>query len=113
MSVEKWGVTETARFRDDLLHYQPSEALLRSWRANIRHDPMIGQPADDGTGIGEYDYAVGDMVIRYIVVPEQRHIILMTLRRRSEVVRSSRPSAGGIWRVMLDVLRLWSGLKWW
>ena len=83
MSFEQWGITETARFRHDVLHYQPSEALLRSWRENIRHDPMIGQPAEDGTGIGEHDYVVGDLVIRYIVVPEQRHVILMTLRQKS------------------------------
>ena len=113
MSVEKWGMTETTRFRDDVLHYQPPEASLRSWRENIRNDPMIGRPAEDGTGIGEYDYAVGDLVIRYVVVPQQRHIILMTLRQRSEVLRSSRPNAGRIWRILLDVVRLWSGLKWW
>ncbi len=113
MSVETWGMTETTRFRDDVLHYRPSEASLRSWRENIRRDPMIGHPAEDGTGIGEYDYVGGDFVVRYIVVPAQRHIILMTLRQKSEVVRSSRPSAEKIWRVMIELLRLWSGLKWW
>jgi hypothetical protein len=113
MNVEQWGMTETARFRHDVLHYQPSEALLRSWRENIRHDPMIGRPAEDGTGIGEHDYVVGDLVIRYIVVPEQRHVILMTLRQKSDLVRHSRSSAGKIWGVLMDLLRLWNGLKWW
>lgn len=113
MSVEQWGITETGRFRDDVLHYQPPEASLRSWRENIRRDPMIGEAAGDGTGIGEYDYTVGDLVIRYVVVPQQRHVILMTLRHRSEVTRRSAPSAGRIWKLLLDLVRLWSGLKWW
>lgn len=115
MSVEQWGLTETNRFRHDVLHYQPSEASLRSWRANILHDPLIGQPAEDGTGIGEYDYVVGELVIRYIIVPEQRHVILMTLRRKTDLLQRSqaRAGAGKIWGLMMDLLRLWNGLKWW
>jgi hypothetical protein len=113
MSDEAWGVSETPRFRDDLLHYQPAEASVRSWRENLRRDPMIGDPAEDGTGIGEYDYAVGELVIRYIVVPQQRHVVLMTLRRKSDILQSSRPSAGKVWGIVMDVVRLWSGLKWW
>lgn len=113
MSVEQWGISETARFRDDVLHYRPPEASLRSWRQNIQRDPMIGAPAGDGSGIGEHDYVVGDLVIRYIVVPQQRHVILMTLRQRTEVARRSGPRAGAIWKLVLDVVRLWNGLKWW
>jgi hypothetical protein len=113
MSAEKWGISETARFRDDVLHYQPPEASIRSWRENIRRDPMIGQPAEDGTGIGEYDHAVGDLVIRYIVVPEQRHVILMTLRQKSGLFRHSQSKAAKLWEVLMELLRLWNALKWW
>lgn len=113
MNVEQWGISETPRFREDVLHYQPSEAMLRQWRENIQRDPMIGAPADEGTGIGEYDYAVGDLVIRYIVVPQERHAVLMTMRRKADVVRSSRRNAGVLWRLLLDLVRLWGGLKWW
>jgi hypothetical protein len=113
MTVEQWGISETPRFRDDVLHYQPSEAMLRQWRENIRRDPMIGEPAGDGTGIGEFDYPVGDLVIRYIVVPQQRHIVLMTLRQRAGAARLSASRAGTVWRIVLDLVRLWSGLKWW
>ena len=113
MTVEQWGISETPRFRDDVLHFQPSEAMLRQWRQNIQRDPMIGQPAEDGTGIGEYDYPVGDLVIRYIVVPQQRHVVLMTLRHRAGGGALSVPRTGTIWRVVLDLVRLWSGLRWW
>lgn len=113
MSVEQWGISETPRFRDDLLHYQPPEASVRSWRENIRNDPMIGQPAGDGTGIGEYDYPVGDLVIRYIVVPQQRHVVLMTLRRKSEGHVLTLSRAAMAWRILLDLVRLWSGIRWW
>lgn len=113
MSVEQWGISETTRFRDDVLHLQPPEGSLRSWRKNIQTDPMVGQPAEDGTGIGEYDYTVGDLVIRYIVVPQQRHILLMTLRHREDAAQRSAEQASRLWRLVLDVVRLWSGLKWW
>jgi hypothetical protein len=113
MTVEQWGISETPRFRDDALHYAPPEGMLRQWRENIQRDPMIGEPAEDGTGIGEYDYPVGDLVIRYIVVPQQRHIVLMTLRQRAAAGRISVPRASTVWRVVLDLFRLWSGLKWW
>lgn len=113
MIVEQWGISETTRFRDDVLHYQPSEAMLRQWRENIQRDPMIGTAADNGTGIGEYDYAVGDLVIRYIAVPQQRHVVLMTMRRRAEAVLLSKDRARSLWRLLLDVARLWAGLKWW
>ena len=113
MTVEQWGISETPRFRDDVLHFQPSEAMLRQWRQNIQRDPMIGQPAEDGTGIGEYDYSVGDLVIRYIVVPQQRHIVLMTLRHRAGAARLSVARAGAVWQIVVDLVRLWNGLKWW
>ena len=113
MNVEQWGISETPRFRDDVLHYRPSEALLRQWRENIQRDPMIGEPVQDGTGIGEYDYAVGDLIIRYVVVPQQRHTVLMTMRRKAEVARRSEGRAARIWQILMDVLRLWNGLKWW
>lgn len=113
MSVEQWGISETTRFRDDVLHLQPPEASLRSWRDNIQSNPMIGQPAENGTGIGEYEYSVGDLVIRYVIVPQQRHVILMLLRRRAEGSPSKTRLAGTLWRFMLDAVRLWNGLKWW
>lgn len=113
MSVEHWGISETPRFRDDVLHYQPAEASLGSWRRNIQDNPMIGQPAEEGTGIGEYDYVVGDLVVRYVVVPQQRHVLLMTLRRRDETPMLSVSRAGRAWGIVLDVVRFWSGLKWW
>ena len=111
MSVEEWGISETSRFRADVLHYRPSEAMLRQWCENIRHNPMVGEPAADGTGIGEYDYPVGEFVIRYILVPQQRHVILMLLRRRDEHGPKKSELAGRLW--LLDAARLWSGLKWW
>jgi hypothetical protein len=113
MIVELWGISETPRFRDDVLHYQPSEASLKSWRDNIQRDPMIGQPVEDGTGIGEYDYAVGDLVIRYIVVPQQRHVVLMMLRHRAGAPSLSLARAGKVWQTVLDVVGLWNGVKWW
>ena len=113
MTVEQWGLSETARFREDVLHYRPPEASLRSWRENIRRDPLIGEPAADGTGIGEYDYHVGDLVIRYVVVPQQRHVILMLLRRRGDGGLKKGEVAGKAWRVLVDSVRLWSGLKGW
>lgn len=113
MNVELWGISETPRFRDDVLHYQPPGSLLRSWRENLQRDPMIGQPADAGTGIGEYDYPVGDLVIRYIVVPQQRHVVLMTLRQRAGTATLSLSRAARAWEIVLEVVRLWSGLKWW
>jgi hypothetical protein len=113
MIVEQWGISETSRFRDDVLHLQPSEASLRSWRENIRRDPLIGEPAEDGTGIGEYEYVVGDLVIRYILVPQQRHVILMLLRRRAEGGPSKIEMAGKLWRILREAVGLWSSLKWW
>jgi len=81
MSIELWHIFETDQFAKDVLHFEVSERRVEVWRGNLKKNPMIGEPAEGSTGIGAYDYDVGSFIVRYILVPQERHILLMMLRR--------------------------------
>lgn len=110
MTSEVWGISETPRFGMDLLHFSVPEAQVRQWRRNLERDPMIGEP--NGTG-SHYDYDTGRLIVRYLLVPQQRHVVLMVLLCRDDVRPSIGAQAEELWRRLIELAALWSGIRWW
>lgn len=111
MSIELWHIFETDQFAKDVLHFQAPHNLVEMWRQNLKRNPMIGEPAGGSTGIGAYDYDVGSFIVRYILVPQDRHILLMMLRRPED----NNPSMGERLKksrqLLVDIVSIWSGIK--
>jgi len=111
MSVELWHIFETDQFRKDVLHYGVPETDVEVWRGNLQRHPMIGEPVQNGTGIGEYDYDVGPFIVRYVLVPQRRHILLMMLRRPEDDRPTPSERLGKLRQLLLDIVSIWSGIK--
>ena len=111
MSIELWHIFETDQFRKDVLHFQARETLVETWRGNLRRNPMIGEPAQGSTGIGEYDYHVGSFIIRYILVPQDRHILLMMLRLPEDDSPTLPERLSKLRRLLVDIISIWSGIR--
>jgi hypothetical protein len=86
---------------------------VERWRLNLMRDPMIGNPVHGEGPVGAYDYDLGEFVLRYILVPEHRHILIMTLRRAEEDTPTLRGRLLASRKLLVDIVAIWSGLKWW
>jgi hypothetical protein len=111
MSIELWHTFETDQFRKDVLHFEARESLVETWRGNLRRNPMIGEPVQGSTGIGGYDYHVGSFIIRYILVPQDRHILLMMLRPPKDDSPALRERLSKSRRLLVDIIGIWSGIR--
>lgn len=111
MSTELWHIFETDQFRMDVLHFEVREALVEVWRGNLQRRPMIGEPVHGEAGVRVHDYDVGLVIIRYILVPQDRHILLMMLRRPEDDKPPPGERLGKARQLLLDIIGIWSGIK--
>ena len=111
MDYEEWQSSATKRFQKDVAHYQISDQQVALWRRNIEDHPLTGTLVQGHETVRAYDYEVAKFTLRYILIPQKRRVVpMMLIPEEDDRLELSR-RVKQAWRLLVDVVGIWSGVK--
>ena len=111
MDYEEWQSSATKRFLKDVEEYRISDDRVKLWRRNIEEHPLIGTLVQGHDTVLAYDYEVAGFNLRYILIPEQRQVVLMLLIPKEDDGLELSLRVKQAWRLLVDIVSIWSGVK--
>jgi len=98
-----WTSSYTQRFEDDVAHYLAGDNRLGRWKEAILRNPTIGKAVDGETVLPIRDYDAEGHVIRYMLIPTERHVEFLNVFRREDAPVQNGARLRRAWRLLVDL----------